>query len=106
MPFIALVTLVGDRHQVLGVVLNDGTPLKLVEVRVDDGPWQPAMLDSAVLVSHSPRKAPLQRLRWRWRWAACGVTDMWRDPGSRDDGRQTGSALLLEQEPQVLVNEQ
>jgi hypothetical protein len=32
---------------VLGVVLNDGTPIKSVEVRVDDGPWQPATMDPA-----------------------------------------------------------
>jgi len=34
-------------HQVLGFVLNDGTPLRSVEVRVDDGPWQRATLDPA-----------------------------------------------------------
>ena len=45
--FIARVTRDGSRHKVLGVVLNDGTPLKSVEVRVDDGPWQPATLDPA-----------------------------------------------------------
>jgi hypothetical protein len=28
-------------------VLNDGTPLKSVEVRVDQGPWQPATADPA-----------------------------------------------------------
>ena len=33
------------RHKVLGVVLNDGTPIKSVEVKVDDGPWQPATVD-------------------------------------------------------------
>ena len=33
------------RHKVLGVVLNDGTPVKSVEVKVDDGPWQPATMD-------------------------------------------------------------
>ncbi len=43
--FIARVTRDGSRHKVLGVVLNDGTPLKSVEVRVDDGPWQPATMD-------------------------------------------------------------
>ena len=43
--FIARVTRDGSRHKVLGVVLNDGTPLKSVEVRVDDGPWQPAAMD-------------------------------------------------------------
>jgi DMSO/TMAO reductase YedYZ molybdopterin-dependent catalytic subunit len=32
-------------HTVLGFVLNDGTPLRSVEVKVDNGPWQPATLD-------------------------------------------------------------
>ena len=45
--FIARVTRDGSRHKVLGVVLNDGTPLRSVEVRVDDGPWQPATMDPA-----------------------------------------------------------
>lgn len=43
--FIARVTRAGSRHKVLGVILNDGTPLKSVEVRVDEGPWLPATLD-------------------------------------------------------------
>jgi DMSO/TMAO reductase YedYZ molybdopterin-dependent catalytic subunit len=33
--------------QVLGFVLNDGTPLKSVEVKIDEGPWQPATFDRA-----------------------------------------------------------
>jgi len=33
--------------EVLGFVLNDGTPLKSVEVKIDDGPWQKATLDPA-----------------------------------------------------------
>ena len=45
--FIARVTRDGSRCKVLGVVLNDGTPIKSVEVRVDDGPWQAATLDPA-----------------------------------------------------------
>ena len=32
-------------HKVIGFVLNDGTPLKSVEVKIDDGPWQKATLD-------------------------------------------------------------
>ena len=32
-------------HKVFGYVLNDGTPLKSVEVSVDGGPWQAATLD-------------------------------------------------------------
>ena len=34
-----------DGYQVLGFVLNDGTPLKSVEVKVDDGPWQSAKIE-------------------------------------------------------------
>jgi DMSO/TMAO reductase YedYZ molybdopterin-dependent catalytic subunit len=45
--YIARITSDGSRYKVLGVVLNDGTPLKAVEVRVDDGPWQTATMDPA-----------------------------------------------------------
>jgi DMSO/TMAO reductase YedYZ molybdopterin-dependent catalytic subunit len=44
---IARVRTTGGAHQVLGFVLNDGTPLRSVEVKVDDGPWRPATLDAA-----------------------------------------------------------
>jgi DMSO/TMAO reductase YedYZ molybdopterin-dependent catalytic subunit len=44
---IARVTRAGTAHQVHGFVLNDGTPLKSVEVKVDDGPWRPATLDAS-----------------------------------------------------------
>jgi DMSO/TMAO reductase YedYZ molybdopterin-dependent catalytic subunit len=45
--FVARITKNGASHKVLGVVLNDGTPIKGVEVKVDEGPWQPATLDPA-----------------------------------------------------------
>jgi DMSO/TMAO reductase YedYZ molybdopterin-dependent catalytic subunit len=45
--FVARVTKTGNSHKVLGVVLNDGSPVKTVEVKVDEGPWQPATLDPA-----------------------------------------------------------
>jgi DMSO/TMAO reductase YedYZ molybdopterin-dependent catalytic subunit len=45
--FIARVTRNGNDCKVLGVVLNDGSPVKSVEVKVDEGPWQPAALDSS-----------------------------------------------------------
>ena len=45
--FVARVTNDGTRHKVLGVILNDGSPIKAIEVRVDDGPWQPATIDPA-----------------------------------------------------------
>ena len=44
---IARVRKTGGAHQMLGFVLNDGTPLRSVEVKVDDGPWQRATLDPA-----------------------------------------------------------
>jgi len=37
----------GGAYQIFGFVLNDGTPLKSVEVSVDDGPWQPAALSKS-----------------------------------------------------------
>ena len=45
--FVARVTKSGNTAKVTGVILNDGTPIKSVEVKVDDGPWQPATLDPA-----------------------------------------------------------
>lgn len=42
---IARLTRNGDRYIATGFVLNDGTPLRSVEVRVDDGPWQRATMD-------------------------------------------------------------
>jgi DMSO/TMAO reductase YedYZ molybdopterin-dependent catalytic subunit len=40
------VTRTGNRFKAYGFVLNDGTPLRSVEVRVDNGPWQAARLES------------------------------------------------------------
>jgi DMSO/TMAO reductase YedYZ molybdopterin-dependent catalytic subunit len=45
--FVARVSKVDNQHKVLGVVLNDGTPIRSVEVKVDEGPWQSAKLDPA-----------------------------------------------------------
>jgi len=43
--YIARVTHAGSGYKVMGVVLNDGTPLKAVEVSIDGGPWQAATMD-------------------------------------------------------------
>ena len=51
--YIARVTKTGSTHRVLGVVLNDGTPIRSVEVKVDEGPWQPATLDPATSGKYS-----------------------------------------------------
>jgi hypothetical protein len=45
--FVARVTRSGDAYKALGVALNDGTPIKTVEVKLDEGPWHPATLDPA-----------------------------------------------------------
>ncbi len=44
--FIARVSYNGRRHQVFGVVLNDGTPIRSVEVKIDNGSWELATLDA------------------------------------------------------------
>jgi DMSO/TMAO reductase YedYZ molybdopterin-dependent catalytic subunit len=45
--FVARVTRSGDTYKALGVALNDGTPIKTVEVKLDEGPWQAATLNPA-----------------------------------------------------------
>ena len=50
---VARVTRRGGQHTILGFALNDGTPLKSIEVRVDDGPWQAARMDPATSAKYS-----------------------------------------------------
>ena len=66
---IARITRDGDQNQqykVLGFVLNDGTPVRSVEVRVDDGPWQPARLEPA------PSKYSWKLFTYTWTGAQRG----------------------------------
>jgi len=42
---IVRVTKMGNQHKITGFVLTDGTPLRNVEVKVDNGPWQEAAID-------------------------------------------------------------
>jgi hypothetical protein len=42
---IARVRKTSGAHQVFGFVLNDGTPLRSVEVQIDGGPWREASID-------------------------------------------------------------
>jgi DMSO/TMAO reductase YedYZ molybdopterin-dependent catalytic subunit len=39
------VTRQGTDHTIMGFVLNDGTPLRSVEVKIDNGPWREAAID-------------------------------------------------------------
>ena len=43
---VARVSRMGDTVKILGFVLNDGTPLRSVEVKIDDGAWQQASIES------------------------------------------------------------
>jgi len=45
--FVARVTKAGNQHKILAIALNDGTPLKSVELKVDDGPWQAMTADKS-----------------------------------------------------------
>jgi Oxidoreductase molybdopterin binding domain len=51
--YIARVTTDGRTHTVTGIVLNDGTPIRGVEVKVDEGPWQPATLSASTRGKYS-----------------------------------------------------
>ena len=51
--FIARVTRTGDAHNVFGVILHDGTPIRSIEVKVDNGPWQAATLDPSTKEKYS-----------------------------------------------------
>ena len=51
--FVARVTKTGSACKVMGVVLNDGTPIKFVEVKVDEGPWQAATMDPSTKAKYS-----------------------------------------------------
>jgi len=63
---IARVTKNGADAKVLGFALTDGTPIKTIEVKVDDGPWQPATLDP------SNTKYSWKLFTYRWEGALPG----------------------------------
>jgi DMSO/TMAO reductase YedYZ molybdopterin-dependent catalytic subunit len=63
---IARVTKTGGSHKILGFVLNDGTPIRTVEVQVDNGPWQKATFDP------SNTKYSWKLFTYQWEGAAPG----------------------------------
>jgi DMSO/TMAO reductase YedYZ molybdopterin-dependent catalytic subunit len=52
---VARVTKEGGAHRIFGFVLNDGTPLTSVEVKVDNGAWQAATI-----------QAPAGKFAWKY----------------------------------------
>jgi DMSO/TMAO reductase YedYZ molybdopterin-dependent catalytic subunit len=63
---IARVRKTGDAYEVLGFVVNDGNPLKSVEVQIDNGPWQRATLD------RSNTQYSWKLFTYRWEGATAG----------------------------------
>jgi hypothetical protein len=49
------------------IALNDGTPIKTVEVQVDGGPWQPAKADPATTAKYG-----WKLYHWDWPNATAG----------------------------------
>lgn len=64
---IARVRKKGGAYEILGLVLNDGTPLKSVEVQIDNGPWQKATLAS------TNTRYSWKLFTYRWEGAAPGA---------------------------------
>ena len=63
---VARVTRRDNAHIIQGFVLTDGTAVKSVDVRVDDGPWRPATLDA------SNTRYSWKLFSYRWTDAAAG----------------------------------
>jgi hypothetical protein len=55
------VTRKGNLYEIVGFALTDGTPVKSVQVRIDDGEWQSAIIDSTA-TSYSWK---LFRIPWK-----------------------------------------
>ncbi len=51
--YIARVTKMGNQYKAFGVIMHDGTPIRSIEVKVDDGPWQAATLDASMSEQYS-----------------------------------------------------
>jgi hypothetical protein len=63
----ARVTKAGNQHKVLAVVLNDGTPIKSVELKIDEGAWQPMTADSSTTAKYG-----WKFYNFTWNGAAAG----------------------------------
>ncbi len=65
-----------------GAAWGDGTPIKTVEVKIDDGPWQPATID----------RSPRDRYTWRF------FSFDWSDPAP---GEHTVVSRAIDEEGRV-----
>lgn len=84
---IARVMRAGNGHlSVFGVAITDGTPLKTVEVQVNDGPWVAAKLDK-----------PANRYAWTWFRAELPAPE----PGTHSVASKATDALGRTQPPNL-----
>jgi DMSO/TMAO reductase YedYZ molybdopterin-dependent catalytic subunit len=60
------ITKSGNEHNIMGFALNDGTPLRNVEISIDGGPWQQAEMDS------ENSKYSWKLFNYTWRGASSG----------------------------------
>ena len=106
--YVARVTASGGAHNVFGVVLNDGTPIDSVEMKVDDGPWQAATLDPETM----REKYGWKFFNYRWEGATPGehtvvsrVTDV--DGNVQPTAEELGNKMTFleahEQFPRTVV---
>jgi DMSO/TMAO reductase YedYZ molybdopterin-dependent catalytic subunit len=65
--FVARVTKNGADHKVTVIVLNDGTPIKNVEVKVDEGTWAMATADPSTTAKYG-----WKLYHYTWKGAAAG----------------------------------
>ncbi len=65
--FVGRVTKTGDDHKLTTIVLNDGTPIKSVEVKIDDGPWQMATADPSTTAKYG-----WKLYNYTWKGATAG----------------------------------
>ncbi|MDP2325797.1 MAG: sulfite oxidase, partial [Gammaproteobacteria bacterium] len=65
--FVGRVTKTGADHKLTTIVLNDGTPIKSVEVKIDDGPCQMATADPSTTAKYG-----WKLYNYTWKGATAG----------------------------------
>ena len=82
-------------HRITGFVLNDGTALKSIEIKIDDGAWQKAKIDSDS--TQYSWKAVSSRLGQCSTWRAYAYLTGHRHQraGPGNDGSDAGEAVAL-----------
>jgi DMSO/TMAO reductase YedYZ molybdopterin-dependent catalytic subunit len=85
---IARVRKTANGHEIFGFILNDGTPLKSVEVQIDGGPWQKASLESG------NTQFSWKLFRYKWDGASPGEHTLVSRATDADGMVQPGAAEL------------